>query len=198
MYVLLFTYSGGFRLVHSVSALGWWCYVPCMMGYDLWLEWLWWDRERGVGKGKREFYSRGIVVGEGAERLLCQLWLFLINSNIGFCLSAKVSFICNPCLLRLYIYDTARVCWAIFLFSRCGAPPMFGQLRHMYDLCLKYAPHTLSSAYLFWWPGYVLYTWFERFVQFAQRTLVGSLGILYISVKEILVFQCFFIVLVVL
>jgi hypothetical protein len=35
MYVLIFTYCGSFRLVRSLSALGWCYYVPCMMGYDL-------------------------------------------------------------------------------------------------------------------------------------------------------------------
>jgi hypothetical protein len=36
--------------------------------------------------------------------------VFIIRSNMGFCTSAKVSFICNLCLLKLYIYMKSFKC----------------------------------------------------------------------------------------
>jgi hypothetical protein len=97
-------------------------------------------------------------VGGGMEWLFCQLWLFLIKSNIGFYLSAKVSFICNPCLLRLYIWKRWSALSNFPLFSVWRTSnvlsivsyewPKFKICSAYFEFCLSVLMAWMCSLYL--------------------------------------------------
>jgi hypothetical protein len=80
------------------------------------------------------------------------------TSNIGLCLSAKVSFICNPCLLELYMRSRSIVFSDWPFFSMCN-------ISSVWSIVLYVCPvSSMSWAYfefhLFEWLGYVLYVGF--------------------------------------
>jgi hypothetical protein len=47
-------------------------------------------------------------------------YIFSIRSNMGLCISAKVSFICNLCLLKLYMWNCSSVLSDWPFFSVCS------------------------------------------------------------------------------
>jgi hypothetical protein len=51
-------------------------------------------------------FTGGVVVGVCFGVYFsdyCDEYVFIIKSNTGLCVSAKVSFICKLCLLKLYL-----------------------------------------------------------------------------------------------
>jgi hypothetical protein len=65
--------------------------------------WLYFDRSGGGGCFI--YYYNGYV--------------FIIWSNMGLCVSVRVSFICNLCLLKLYMWNHSSVFSNCPFFSMC-------------------------------------------------------------------------------
>jgi hypothetical protein len=57
----------------------------------------------------------------GGVFYLLSLWVcFIIRSNMGLCVSAEVSYICNLCLLKLCMYNRSGVFSDWSFFSICS------------------------------------------------------------------------------
>jgi hypothetical protein len=120
------------------------------------------------GKGRWLYFGRG---GGGLYFGVCFIYyyygyVFIILSNIGLCVSVKVSFICNICLLKLYMWNRSSV-FSDWLSFRCVVFLIFGRLCHM---CVR---RVLSSVCLFLCPGCASYIGLQMYVLFVWSIWLG-------------------------
>jgi hypothetical protein len=80
-------------------------------------------------------------------------YVFIIRPNKGLCISAKASFFCNLCILKLCIWNSSSVFSDWPFFSMCG----ISNARSMVPYVCPVSS-ILSSVCSFLWPGYILHT----------------------------------------
>jgi hypothetical protein len=109
----------------------------------------------------------------------CDGCVFIMRANMGLCISAKLSFICNTCLLKLYI----QKCSSIFndcLFFSLGMNSNVWSVVPMCVMCwvIVFVVRILNLFRLSLRPGYVLHTGLWKYIAFVRYTWVDIYCIL--------------------